>query len=192
MIPYLMLENVGGYVSLGLVTAGARSHNITCKNYDESITTIRLQSSHDQSSQQHDNYYMQEQINKSKDNKGTKRILLVDDEDDINLTVKLVLEGSGFKVDSFSNPLLALESFNAGLYDLAILDVKMPVMNGFGLYQEVRKLDDKVKICFLSAASDIYYEAFGKEALPNIDEKCIIRVPMENELLIKKIKSIIF
>ena len=186
-----MLENVGGYVSLGLVTAGARSHNITCKNYDESITTIRLQSSHDHNSQQHDNYYMQEQINKSKDNKGTKRILLVDDEDDINLTVKLVLEGSGFKVDSFSNPLLALESFNAGLYDLAILDVKMPVMNGFGLYQEVRKLDDKVKICFLTAASDIYYEAFGKEAFPDIDENCIIRKPVDNEYLIKQIKSII-
>jgi CheY-like chemotaxis protein len=191
MIPYLMLENVGGYVSLGLVTAGERAHNITCKN-DESITTIRLQSSHDHNSQQHDYYYMQEQINKKKDNKGTKRILLVDDEDDINLTVKLVLEGSGFKVDSFSNPLLALESFKAGLYDLAILDVKMPVMNGFGLYQEIRKLDDKVKICFLTAASDIYYEAFRKEAFPNFDEKCIIRVPIENELLIKQIKSIIF
>jgi CheY-like chemotaxis protein len=184
-----MLENVGGYVSLGLVTAGGRAHNITCKNHDESITTIRLQSSHDHNSQQHDYYFMQEQINK--DNKGTKRILLVDDEDDINLTVKLVLEGSGFKVDSFSNPLLALESFKAGLYDLAMLDVKMPVMNGFGLYQEIRKLDDKVKICFLTAASDIYYEAFGKQGFPNIDENCIIRKPIENELLIKQIKSII-
>jgi CheY-like chemotaxis protein len=157
-----------------------------------SITTIRLQSSHDHNSQQHGYYYMQEQINKKKDNKGTERILLVDDEYDINLTVKLVLEGSGFEVDSFSNPLLALESFKAGLYDLAILDVKMLVMNGFGLYQEIRKLDDKVKICFLTAASDIYYEAFGKEAFPNFDEKCIIRVPIENELLIKQIKSIIF
>jgi DNA-binding response OmpR family regulator len=63
--------------------------------------------------------------------------------------------------------LIALQNFNTGLYDLAILDVKMPVMNGFGLYQEIRKFDDKVKICFLTAASDVYYEAFGKQAFPN-------------------------
>src|SRR5713226_7800932 len=64
-------------------------------------------------------------------------------------------------------------------------------MNGFGLYQAIRKLDDKVKICFLTAASDVYYEDFGKQAFPNIDEKCIIQKPIENELLIKRIKSII-
>jgi two-component system response regulator ChvI len=116
----------------------------------------------------------------------------VDDEVDINLTVKLVLEGSGFKIDSFTDPLLALDSFKTSLYDLVILDVKMPIMNGFGLYQEIRKLDNKVKICFLTAASDIYYEAFGKQAFPNFDENCIIRVPIENELLIKQIKSIIY
>jgi DNA-binding LytR/AlgR family response regulator len=67
----------------------------------------------------------------------------------------------------------------------------MPVMNGFGLYREIRKLDDKVKICFLTAASYIYYEAFGKQAFPNIDENCIIRKPVDNEYLIKQIKSII-
>ena len=185
-----MLENVGGYVSSGLAIAGERVHNITCKN-DESITTIRLQSSHDHNSQQHDYYYMQEQINKRKYNKGTKRILLVDDEDDINLTLKLVLEDGGFKVDSFTNPLIALDSFKTGLYDLAILDVKMPVMNGFGLYQEIRKLDDKVRICFLTAANDVYHEVFRKQAFPNIDENCIIRKPVDNEYLIKQIKSII-
>ena len=85
----------------------------------------------------------------------------------------------------------ALQNFKSGLYDLIILDVKMPVMNGFGLYQAIRKLDDKVKICFLTAACDFYYEAFGKQAFRNIDEKCIIQRPVENELLIKQIKSII-
>ena len=121
-----------------------------------------------------------------------KRILVVDDEHDINLTLKFVLEGNDFKVDSFTNPLLALDSFKTGLYDLAILDVKMPVMNGFGLYQKIRTLDDTLKICFLTAASDVYYEAFGKQVFPNIDEKCIIHKPIENEneLLIKQIKSI--
>jgi DNA-binding response OmpR family regulator len=120
-----------------------------------------------------------------------KRILVVDDENDINLTLKFVLESNDFKVETFTNPLVALQNFKSGLYDLVILDVKMPVMNGFGLYQAIRKLDDKVKICFLTAANDFYYEAFGKQAFSNIDEKCIIQKPVENELLIKQIKSII-
>jgi two-component system catabolic regulation response regulator CreB len=119
-----------------------------------------------------------------------KRILVVDDEQDINLTLKFVLEGNNFKVDSFTDPLAALRDFKSGLYDLALIDVKMPVMNGFGLYQAIRKLDDKVKICFLTAVSDVYYEAFGIQAFPNIEKKCIIQKPIENELLIKQIKSI--
>jgi DNA-binding response OmpR family regulator len=68
----------------------------------------------------------------------------------------------------------------------------MPVMNGFGLFREIRKLDDKVNVCFLTAASDVYHEAFGKQAFPNFDQNHIIHVPIENELLIKQIKSIIY
>ena len=78
-----------------------------------------------------------------------------------------------------------------GLYDLAILDIKMPVMNGFCLYNEIRKVDDKIKICFLTAATHLFYEAFRKEAFPNIHENYIIRKPIENELLLEKIRSII-
>ena len=108
-----------------------------------------------------------------------KRILVVDDEHDINLTLKFVLEGNDFKVDSFTNPLVALQNFKSGLYDLVLLDVKMPIMNGFGLYQAIRKLDEKVKICFLTAASDVYYEAFGKHVFPN---------PMKSALFIRLLK----
>jgi FixJ family two-component response regulator len=46
---------------------------------------------------------------------------------------------------------------------LAILDVKMPVTNGFGLYNKIRKVDEKIKICFLTTATDVYYEVFRKE-----------------------------
>lgn len=154
------------------------------KNNDEMSSAIRAGKSNLLNDQQH----IHQQI---KYKKGTKRILLVDDEDDINLTVKLVLEGSGYNVDSYTDPVLAVDSFRPGLYDLVILDVKMPVMNGFGLCQEIRKLDDKVKVCFLTAASDVYYEAFGKQAFSNFDENHIIRVPIENELLIKRIESIL-
>ena len=157
---------------------------ISSKEYDETITTINTSKGYDA--------YREQNLNQQlvKDNKGPKRILLVDDEHDINLTLKIVLEDGGFKVDSFTNPFTALQNFKTDLYDLAILDVKMPVMNGFALYQEIKKLDDKVKICFLTAASDVYYEAFGKQGFPNLDENCIIRKPVENELLIKQIKSI--
>lgn len=125
-----------------------------------------------------------------KNKKRTKRILVVDDEHDISLALKLVLEDSGFEVDVFNNPLTALQNFKSALYDLAILDVKMPVLNGFGLYQQIRKLDYKVKICFLTAATDFNYEALEEQAFANIDEKYIIRKPIENESLIQQIKSI--
>lgn len=133
-------------------------------------------------------YYLQQQCENAQQ---TKSILVVDNEDDINLTLKCILEQSGFKVDSFTDPLTVLQNVKPGLYDLAILDVKMPVMNGFGLYNEIRKVDDKIKICFLTAAMDLYYEAFRKEAFPNIDENYIIRKPIENELLLEKIRSAI-
>ena len=80
------------------------------------------------------------------------RILLVDDEPDIILVMKLVLEENGFKVDSFTDASEALENFRTGIYDLVIVDVKMPVIDGFSLYEKIKKLDGKVIICFLTAA----------------------------------------
>ena len=78
------------------------------------------------------------------------RILVVDDEPDVNFTLKITLEDKGFKVDAFDDPLLALENFKAGLYDLVILDIKMPKMNGFELFREIKKIDNNVKVCFLT------------------------------------------
>jgi CheY-like chemotaxis protein len=152
---------------------------IACKRYDETVTVINSSEDNDREQQlvKHD--------------KGTKRILVVDDEYDTNLTLKVVLEESGFEVDSYTDPQAALRNFKTGLYDLALIDMRMPVMNGFGLYNEIRKLDSKFKICFLTAAEDTYYETFRKQAYPNDDENCILRKPIENELLIKQIKSII-
>jgi DNA-binding response OmpR family regulator len=121
------------------------------------------------------------------------RILIVDDEDDINLLFKIVLEDNGFKVDTFNDPLVALQNFTAGSYDLLILDMLMPNMNGFELYQKIRMLDDKIKICFLTA-SGINHEEFRKKAdstttTMNSTENCFIIKPIENEELIKIVKS---
>jgi DNA-binding response OmpR family regulator len=121
-----------------------------------------------------------------------KTVLVVDDEPDLNLVIKMVLEDNGFKVDSFTDPLLALENFKgeAEMYDLIILDVRMPDMNGFELYNEIKKIDNKVKVCFLTAG-EMDYEQFGKELFPALDENCIIQKPIENQTLIKRLNRII-
>jgi DNA-binding response OmpR family regulator len=140
-------------------------------------------------------YYVQQPSNDaqqpSNDAQQIKNILVVDDEYDINLTLECILNQSGFRVYSFTNPFVALEKVKPGLFDLAILDVKIPVMNGFALYNEIRKVDDNIKICFSTAATDLYYEVFRKEAFPHVDENFIIQKPIENELLLEKIGSII-
>ena len=121
-----------------------------------------------------------------------KRILIVDDESDVNLTLKMVLEENGFKVDSFTDPLLALENFKgeSETYDMLILDVRMPDMNGFELYKEIKKIDDKVKVCFLTAG-EMDYEQFEKELFSALDENCFIQKPIQNETLIKRLNRII-
>ena len=119
------------------------------------------------------------------------RILIVDDEDDVNLLFKMVLEDNGFKVHTFNDPLEALENFTAGSYDLLLLDMLMPNMNGFELYEKIRMLDDKIKICFLTASGINHEEIRKKVAYATIDypENCFIIKPIENEELIKTIKS---
>ena len=122
----------------------------------------------------------------------SKRVLIVDDESDVNLTIKMALEENGFKVDSFTDPLLALENFKgeSGLYDILILDIRMPNMNGFELYREIKKIDNKVKICFLTAG-EMDYDKFGKEIFPVLEKNCFIQKPIQNETLIKRLNRII-
>jgi DNA-binding response OmpR family regulator len=123
-------------------------------------------------------------------NKNKKRILVVDDEYDISLTIKVVLEENGFKVDSFTKASEALENVRIDLYDLVILDVKMPEMDGFILYEKIKKLDDKVTICFLTAADDAYY-GISKKKHPSVNQNYVIHKPVDNESLLKQIKSIL-
>ena len=84
-----------------------------------------------------------------------KRILVVDDESDICLVLKIVLENNGFIVTYYCNPILALNEFKSNFYDLIILDLQIPEMNGLQLYREIKKRDVKAKICFLTASEYI-------------------------------------
>ena len=76
------------------------------------------------------------------------------------------------------------------MYDILILDIKMPDMNGFELYKQIKKIDDKVKVCFLTAC-EIDYEQFGKELFPALDKNCYIQKPIETETLMKRLNRII-
>jgi DNA-binding NtrC family response regulator len=81
-----------------------------------------------------------------------KKILVVDDEIDSNPSLKLVLEDNGFKVDVFNDPLSALENLKPEFYDLLIIDTNMRKINGMTLYDEIKKIDNKARVCFLTAS----------------------------------------
>ena len=67
-------------------------------------------------------------------------VLIVDDEADTNAVLRVMLEENGFIVNSYEDPNLALENFKPDYYDLLILDIKMPEMNGFIFYREIKNL----------------------------------------------------
>ena len=120
-------------------------------------------------------------------------ILLIDDEPDITFTIKNILEDNGFKVDSFNDPISALNNYQINYYDLVILDIKMQKMDGFQLYMKIREKDPKIKICFLTA-SELYYEEFRKmhhELGKTINEDYFIQKPIKNWDLIKHLTRII-
>jgi CheY-like chemotaxis protein len=121
-------------------------------------------------------------------NRNNSRILLVDDEPDAALVYKIVLEHNRFKVDSFTDPLLALSNFKPNLYDLTILDIKMPNMNGFKLYQEIKKID-KVKVCFLTAGEMFYEEYRKNEVAEEEAEEDVTALDKDLFLLKPTIKS---
>src|SRR5215831_4657121 len=123
-----------------------------------------------------------------------KKILVVDDEPDICYTFANILEGDGFAVDTFDDPLLALQAFRKDFYDLLILDIKMEKMNGFELYDEIRMIDDKVKVCFLTANKSIYgafiHISSKLKGKSELNENQFIQKPIGNEELIKIINEI--
>jgi DNA-binding response OmpR family regulator len=117
-----------------------------------------------------------------------KKILVVDDESDSCFVLGMVLSENGFVVDSYENPMLALENFNARSYDLIILDIRMPELNGFALYREIKKLNKKVKVCFITAG-EVYYGY--SDIFSSVPANYFIRKPIENEELMKRINEII-
>jgi DNA-binding NtrC family response regulator len=114
-------------------------------------------------------------------------VLIVDDEIDIAFSLRMCLEQSGLTVDSFNEPEAALSNFKAGKYDIALIDIKMPQMNGFDLYAKLRKIDDKVKYCFMTAYEG-YYETLKKDH-PRLNVECFMTKPIQLGDLVAVIKG---
>jgi two-component system catabolic regulation response regulator CreB len=120
------------------------------------------------------------------------RILLVDDESDVTTVLTFALEDYGFEVESYNNPLVALANFKPNYYNLAILDIKMPEMNGFELLRKIRKEDENLRICFLTALTELKdHMSDINELGPAFVKDRVIRKPISNKDLLNDINRII-
>ena len=121
------------------------------------------------------------------------KVLLVDNEPDVTYAIRTVLEDNGFEVDSFSDPVLVSETYKSNYYDLVILDIKMPKMDGFQLYDCIRQKDRKTKICFLTA-SEMFYESLrqARNLLGDVlGEQYFIQKPIKTDELIRRLTDLI-
>ncbi len=127
------------------------------------------------------------------DQQSWKRILIIDDNEDVTTTFKAGLEYSNIntnrkiKVYTCNNPLTALSAFKPNFYDLLLIDIEMPDMNGFELSEKILAIDLNVKVCYMSCA-EINREALS-EIYPAISIGCFIRKPVTMDYLIKRIMS---
>jgi CheY-like chemotaxis protein len=127
--------------------------------------------------------------------KAKKKVLVVDDEPDNASVFSIGLQDGGFEVDTFIDPLLALAAFKAGKrYDILLLDIKMPDMNGFKLYEEMKKIDERIKTCFLTAFGEGYLDEFRTRFQMSTSaskEVTFIRKPIRVDDLVKRMNEIV-
>jgi CheY-like chemotaxis protein len=125
----------------------------------------------------------------------SKRILLVDDNHDITLTFKKALEAENdksgnktfFKVYTYNDTLQALVEFKPNFYDLLLIDINIPKMNGFEFSKQILELDVNVRICYITAA-EINLQAL-REQFPTLSIGCFIKKPIGIEDLVRRVKA---
>jgi DNA-binding response OmpR family regulator len=134
----------------------------------------------------HDKQQLRESIRMEPIRKGNK-ILLVDNEPDVTITFKAILQDAGFIVSTYEDPLIALSNFIPRFYDLVILDIEMPKMNGIDLSRQILELDSNVKICFITAG-EANIEVL-RELYPTRGIGCFIKKPVTIEQLVKRVMA---
>ena len=123
---------------------------------------------------------------------GIRKIIMVDDEPDVNITIKTVLEDTNlFLVDTFNNAETALSIFRPNFYDLALLDIRMPEMNGFQLCRKLREIDKKIKICFLTATELLYYKDTDSDIINGLGTNCFVPKPVNTTDLVNRLNVIL-
>jgi DNA-binding response OmpR family regulator len=122
---------------------------------------------------------------KKKKNKKKKKILLVDDEPDTCIVYQMALEDAGYECISYTDSVKALQEFRPHFYDLILLDIKMPVLNGFKLCKKIIELDTTVHIIFITAGGEAYYEEFRSQHFPELGKINYIQKPIGNDELVQ-------
>ncbi|MGB7955289.1 MAG: response regulator [Candidatus Nitrosopolaris sp.] len=115
--------------------------------------------------------------------------MFVNDDTDTTGVMKVGLSRHGFDVETFVDSKSALQNFKAGMYDLILLDVVMKGLDGFELYNKMRKIDENIQICFISA-SNSFYEKY-KNIYPEIQNECFIQKPVTIKNLANTMDSIL-
>lgn len=144
-----------------------------------------------QQQQQQSSQLLQSPQEQQQPQKHSTNILLIDDEPDTLFTYESFLSDEGYNVKTFSDPQEALEHFfqlpdPSSHYKLALLDIRMPKLNGLQLFHKMKALSPKIKIMFCSAL-DVAQEVAS--VLPDIDHEHFMRKPVEREHFINKINS---
>ena len=157
------------------------------KHYDEIITKVNLQTRekyiHHNTMQQGERLLHNQPRNK-------RKVLVIDDEPDICMIYQMVLEDAGYECVSYIDPVKALQQFRPNYYDLVLLDIKMPVLNGFELCKKIREVDRTVHIIFITAAG-AYYEKFRSQHYPQLGKVNYIQKPVGNEELVQIVGMIV-
>ena len=129
--------------------------------------------------------------NTANKDKPLARLLVVDDDPDTILALKIGLLDYGFLVDGFTNPQEALQSFkaNAESYCLVLLDIKMPALSGTELAKKVKEVNPNVKVLLLTALGVRDNGVSDMSSSTNVDG--FIQKPVGNKELTDKILSLI-
>jgi DNA-binding response OmpR family regulator len=115
------------------------------------------------------------------------KILLVDNEADVTITFKAIIQDAGFIVNTYEDPLIALSNFIPRFYDLVILDIEMPKMNGIELSRQLLELDSNVKICFITAG-EANIEVL-RELYSSSDIWCFTKKPVTIDQLVRRVRA---
>ena len=117
----------------------------------------------------------------------SKVVLVVDDDPDMTSVFSLGLQDEGFEVYTYNDPLEVLSQFRPNFYDLLLVDINMPKMNGIDLSRKLLELDSNVKICFITAG-EANIEAL-RELYPTRGIGCFIRKPVTIDELVRRVKA---